>query len=195
MRKLIVSNIISLDGFYEGPGGEITALPMDDSFDAYNVERLIAADALLLGRKSYEMLRGFWPSVVDHPDASPAEREVSRLENAIEKFVVSNSLATDPEDPWHETTSVVRTADARADVAELKQRPGMDVLVFGSRRLWNELLRANLVDELHLMIGPVIVGKGTPAFDEGVIPRLTLLGSRTFDRSDNFVVRYAVQPM
>jgi len=60
MGKLIVTNIVSLDGYYEGPGGNVMVLPMDQGFDAYNVERLREADTLLLGRNSYELFKGFW---------------------------------------------------------------------------------------------------------------------------------------
>jgi hypothetical protein len=62
MRKLIVGNIVSIDGFYEGPGGDIMALPFEDAFDDYNAERLRAAGTLLLGRRTYEGLKGFWPA-------------------------------------------------------------------------------------------------------------------------------------
>jgi dihydrofolate reductase len=92
-RKLIVCNAMSLDGYYEGPGKNVTdlfdyhweAYPTDESFDAYNAERLRAADTLLLGRTSYDGFRGFWPSVADDPDARPLQRKISRLNNAIEK--------------------------------------------------------------------------------------------------------------
>jgi dihydrofolate reductase len=79
MRKLIVSNIVSLDGYYEGPsknvmdlfGYRFGAYPADESFDAYNAERLRAADTLLLGRTSYEGFKSYWPPVADDPDARP----------------------------------------------------------------------------------------------------------------------------
>jgi dihydrofolate reductase len=79
MRKLIVSNIMSLDGYYEGPGKSVMVLfdyrwkayPTDESFDAYNAERLHAADTLLLGRTTYDGFRGFWPSVADDPNFTP----------------------------------------------------------------------------------------------------------------------------
>jgi dihydrofolate reductase len=193
MRKLIVANIVSLDGYYEGPGGNVMALPMDHSFDAYNAERLRAADTLLLGRASYDLFRGHWPAVADDRDASPAEREISRLDNAIEKVVVSDSLTEDQTDPWRDTTRIVRRPDAHKQIAELKQGSGKDILVFGSRALWNELLATGLVDELHLMIGSVVVGGGTPAFGDGFTTNLRLLETRTFDDSDNLVVRYAAQ--
>ena len=92
MRRLIVSNLMSLDGYYEGPGGNVMVLPLDGAFDAYNLERLRAADTLLLGRTTYDGFRGFWPSVADDPDASPANREISRRDNEIDKVVVSDSL-------------------------------------------------------------------------------------------------------
>ena len=107
MRKLIVSNIISLDGYYEGPGKNVIVLfdyrwevyPMDESFDAYNAERLHAADTLLLGRTTYDGFRGFWPSVADDPNATPIQREISRLNNAIDKVVISDSLTSEETDP------------------------------------------------------------------------------------------------
>lgn len=123
MRKLIVTNIVSLDGSYEGPGRDVMVLPMDHSFDAYNVERLREADILLLGRNSYELFRGFWPAMADKPDATPAHRELSRLENAIDKVVVSDSISMDQTEPWRETTRIVRRADAHEQIAELKRRP------------------------------------------------------------------------
>src|ERR687893_2941865 len=95
MRKLVVRNIVSLDGYYGGRGSDSSVLPMDEAFDAYNAERLRAADTLLVGRASYDMFRGFWPAVAEDPDATPTAREVSRLNNAVDKFVVSESLPSE----------------------------------------------------------------------------------------------------
>jgi dihydrofolate reductase len=187
MRKLIVTNIMSLDGYYEGPGGNVMALPMDRGFDAYCAERLRAADTLLLGRSSYDGVRGFWPGMADAPDAT--HREISRLDGEIHKLVVSDTLAPDQTDPWRETTEIVRRADAHARIGELKRSPGRDILVFGSRTLWNDLLGADLVDELHLIVGSVVLGGGTPAFASG--RALRVLDARTCE--GNVLVRYAVQ--
>ena len=191
MRKLIVTNIVSLDGYYEGPGGNVMALPMDHSFDAYNAERLRAADALLLGRNSYELIRSFWPGVADDPDATPDQKEISRLDDAIEKVVVSDSLTPDGTDPWRETTRIVPRALAHETVVKLKAGRGEEILVFGSRTLWNDLLAAGLVDELHLMVGSVVVGDGTRAFGGEPPASLRLLDTRTWDGSGNVLVRYA----
>ena len=92
MRKLIVTNLASLDGYYEGPGNNVMVLPLDAAFDAYNLERLRAADTLLLGRSTFEGFKGFWPEVVNDPKASETNREISRLDNAIDKVVISDSL-------------------------------------------------------------------------------------------------------
>ena len=95
MRKLIVCNIVSLDGFYSGLGGDVMAMPFDDGFSDYNAERLRAADTLLLGRTSYEGFRSYWPAIAEDVSQPTVEREISRLNAAIEKVVVSNSLKPD----------------------------------------------------------------------------------------------------
>ena len=200
MRKLIVTNIMSLDGYYEGPGKNVMVLfdyrrelyPADESFDAYNAERLRAADTLLLGRVSYDGFKSFWPSVADDPNATPIQREISRLNNAIDKVVISDSLTSEETAPWH-NTRIIRRADAHEQIAELKGQPGKDILVFGSYTLWNDLLDHDLVDELHLMIGPVVLGAGTPIFDGQPAVSLRLIDTRTWGGSGNVPVRYEVR--
>jgi dihydrofolate reductase len=192
MRKLIVCNLISLDGFYSGPNGDLMAMPFDKGFSDYNAERLRSADTLLLGRKTFEAFRAYWPSIAVDVNQPPVEREIARLNTAVEKVVVSNSLKPDEVGGWG-PARVVRRENAHAEVAALKQKPGRDILMFGSHVLWNILLAAGLVDELHFMIGAGVVGEGERAFEARPSGKLRLLDTRTFDGSSLLLVRYAVQ--
>ncbi|WP_109472798.1 dihydrofolate reductase family protein [Ornithinimicrobium cavernae] len=192
---VIVSNIVSLDGFYEGPDGHPMDLNMDAAFDAYNLERIRAAGSVLLGRRSFEMFSGYWPGVADAPEdpdnraLSPTNREMSRIYNALPKVVVSDSYVVPTENPWHDTTSVVARVDVADRVTQEQTRGAGDVVVFGSRTL--SLLAEGLVDELHLMVSPGTLGRGTPLFSGA--HDLALRGSRRFDDSDNVLLCYAVR--
>lgn len=191
-RKLIVCNLVSLDGYYSGPGGNVMAMPFDAGFSDYNAERLRAADTLLLGRTTYEAFRAYWPGVAQDTHQPDLEREIARLNTAIEKIVVSDGLKPDEVQGWG-PTRVVRRADAHAALAALKRGPGRDILVFGSHRLWNDLLAAGLVDELHLMIGPGVVCEGERVFEIRPPGRLRLLDTRRFDGSSLLLTRYAIE--
>jgi dihydrofolate reductase len=189
MRKLVVTNIMSLDGYYTGPGGDVMVMPFDESFDTYNAERLRNADTLLLGRESFEGFKDYWHPIERDPDAPAVAREISRLNNAIEKVVVSDTLTPDRTAPWDDVRIVPRV-EAAAAVARLKDGPGRDVLVFGSRTMWRDLLAAGLVDELHLVIGAGVIGGGTPLFDRPVDGRLRLVDVRRFEGASNVVLVY-----
>jgi dihydrofolate reductase len=202
MRKLVVSTIMSLDGYVEGPGGDVVALPMDGFFDAHNLDRQRAADTLLLGATTYRVLKAYWPAVADDQTLSPdvaadpslaeLHREIGRRNNELRKVVVSDSLSETDTAPWTATTTIVRRTDARAAVAALKQRPGADILMFGSRTLWTDLLVAGLVDELYVMVGAAVLGGGTSAFGPGPVPPLHLLDVTRRTGSSNVLLRYAV---
>jgi dihydrofolate reductase len=132
------------------------------------------------------------PAVAANPEVADIHRETGERNNEIHKVVASDSLSVDDTAPWTETTTIVRRADVHQAIAELKARPGKDILMFGSRTLWNELLVAGLVDELHLMLGAAVLGGGTPAFSTGPVPPLRLVDTRRRDGSDNLLLRYEV---
>jgi dihydrofolate reductase len=190
MRKVIVTALISLDGYIAGPGDDIMVMPMDESFSAYNVERLRAADTLLLGASTYQGFRDYWPPVADDESQPPVEREISRLNGAIEKVAVSNTLTADDTGVWADTTRIVKRDEAHDVVRELRAGEGGDILIFGSVPLWNDLLGRGLVDELHLMVGNAAIGAGVPAFTAGT-DRLELLEVRQLEGSPNVLLRYA----
>jgi dihydrofolate reductase len=192
MRKLIVATIVSANGCSAGPGGDVMAMPMDHAFNTYNLERLEAAGTLLLGRTTYDGFRDFWPTVENNPSHDDTNRAISRRNNAIDKVVVTDTLTEDDTDPWRSTTTIVRRDGAHAAIRALKDASDDrgDVLMFGSRTLWNDLLAAGLVDELHLLLGAAVVGGGTPIFATRPPGSLRLAGTRRFDGSDNLLLRY-----
>jgi len=196
MRQVIVSNIMSLDGYYEGPGRNVMVLNMDEAFDAYNLERIRAAGTVLLGRSSFEGFSSYWPGIADAP-ADPGNRalsadnrELSRIYNNLPKAVVSDTYTVPVDNPWHQVTSVIGRADAASWLSAERELGSGDILIFGSRTTWNGLLIQGLVDELHLMISPAALGNGTPIFEAPV--DLALLDARRFDGSSNVLLRYAV---
>jgi dihydrofolate reductase len=168
MRKFVVCNNTSLDAYYSGPGGDVMALPMEVAFDAYYVERMRTADTILLGATSYQGFMGFWPAQVDNPGATEEQKEVGRIYREIDKVVVSDHLTPDQVAPWGETTTIVPRSEAESQIADLRMQTGRDILTFGSRTTWTPLLRAGLVDEIHLLVGAGVLGAGTPLFDAPV---------------------------
>jgi dihydrofolate reductase len=189
MRKLVVTILISLDGYVAGPGGDVMAMPLDESFSAYNLERLRTADTLLLGRTTFLGFRSYWPAVADDPKQPETEREISRRNTAARKVVVSDSLSPDDLVGWGES-ELVRRAAAHDAVRKLKAQDGADILVFGSVPVWNDLLAAGLVEELHVMVGNGILGDGVPAFTRGLTERLRLQEARRLEGSDNVLLVY-----
>ncbi len=191
MRKIIVYNVISLDGYHTGLGNDVTVMfpMMGDTFNTYNAELLRTADVQLMGRVSFELFQSFWPKVAENPDAfSDSERELSQAGKSVKGVVVSDTL----EGNWQDLR-IIRRRDAYPQIAELKQQEGKDILITGSRTLWNDLLAHDLVDELHLMIGPVILGAGTPLFEGKPAVSLRLIDMRKWDDSENVLVRYEVR--
>src|SRR3954471_8240454 len=156
--RIVVTEFVSLDGVMEAPGGEpdfkypgwTFEYERGDDGNQFKLDETMQADALLLGRRTYESFAGAWPQ---------REGEFADKFNQMPKFVVSSTLS-DPE--WNNTT-VLGSGDASADVRRLKQEFDGELQVPGSHRLVQELIASDLVDQVNLMVFPVILGTGKRA--------------------------------
>ena len=183
MRNLIMWNVITLDGCFEGEK------PWDLSFhelvwgkelEDFGNEQLASADMLVFGKNTYVGMADYWSKAEGGPEGATA-----RNMNAIKKIVCSATLERAE---WNNTT-IVR--DAVADIRALKQAGDRNMLVFGSGALSESLMNANLFDEYRLVIAPVILGKGRRLFTAGLArQKLKLLEERTL-ASGGVMVSYA----
>jgi dihydrofolate reductase len=158
MGRIVVTEFVSLDGVIEDPGGSeefehggwAFQFSRGEEGDRFKVEETMNSDAMLLGRRTYEGFAEAWPG---------REGEFADRFNSMPKYVVSSTLR-DPQ--WTNTT--VLDGDLAGAVTELRERPGGDVVVHGSAQLVQGLLAADLVDELRLMVFPVVLGAGKRLF-------------------------------
>jgi dihydrofolate reductase len=192
LRKIIVYNVASLDGFHTGLNNDVAVMfpMMGDVFDSYNTELLRAADVQLMGRVSFELFQSFWPKVAENPDSeewTDAQRDLSEAGKPVKGIVVSDTL----QGHWQDIRIMGRQ-DAVQQIAEIKRQEGKDILITGSRTLWNALLAQGLVDEIHLLIGNLILGQGIPVFAGNTSASLRLLDIRRWEGSDNVLLRYEV---
>ena len=173
MRKIVAGMFISLDGVVEAPGGEefvhkdwTFAFDRGADGERFKVDEALGAEALLIGRRTYESFAGAWPHV---------DGELGDKYNGMPKYVVSKTL-TDPS--WNNTT--VLSGDVIAEVTALKERVDGEVQVPGSIRLVQDLVEHDLVDELHLMTFPVVLGTGRRLIERtSDMSRWRLVESRT----------------
>jgi dihydrofolate reductase len=180
MRKLVVFNMVSLDGFFVDAGGDMSwARKHDDEWNTFASGNASGNGMLLFGRVTYDLMASYWPTPMAHQNLP----EVAKGMNAMPKIVFSRTI---DKVTWNNTTLL--KGDLAAEVKKLKAATGPDMVILGSGQIVSQLAQQNLIDEFQLAISPIVLGKGRTLF-ETVTKRfnLKLTNSRTFGNGTVFV--------
>jgi len=181
MRKLFAFNMITLDGFFEGPDQDISWHNTDEEFNQFAIEQTSSIDTILFGRKTYEVMASYWPTEAAIKD-DPA---IAGLMNNLPKIVFSRTLQNAE---WNNTRLI--KDNIAEEILKIKRQPGKEIAVFGSADLISTLMHMDLIDEHRIIVNPVVLGNGTPLF-KNVEERinLKLISSRIFE-SGNVLLYY-----
>ncbi len=157
MRKAIMFNLITIDGFFEGASKwDIGWHRVDKEFNEFAIDQLNHAGGLIFGRITYQGMASYWPT----PEAINDDPQVASLMNSIPKYVFSKTL-----DKLEWNNSHLLKGEAGQELKELKEQPGKDLFIFGSANLASTFTVNGLIDEYRLMVNPIVLGKGAPVFD------------------------------
>jgi dihydrofolate reductase len=169
MRKVVLSQFVSLDGVDENP--QWTFQFFSEEQQKFKYEELKASDSLLLGRVTYEGFAASWPNMIEQTG------EYGQWMNDYPKHVVSTTL---DRAEWN-NTSIIK-GDLAEEISSLKEQPGKDILIFGSGSLARTLMKLGLIDEYRLMVFPIVLGSGKRLFEEGIDTAvLKLADTKTFN--------------
>ncbi|MBI5530969.1 MAG: dihydrofolate reductase [Candidatus Doudnabacteria bacterium] len=155
MKKIIVFNLVTVDGYFAGPNGEIDWHKVDDEFNDFAIKQLQEAGSLWFGRVTYELMANYWPS----EQVLKTDPIVAGLMNSLPKVVFSKML----QHPDWQNTQLVKDIDVE-EIKKIKTQPGKDIYIFGSGQLVQQFTAMGLVDEYRLMVNPVVLGEGKPLF-------------------------------
>lgn len=153
MRKVIVSNLVTLDGFFEGVNDDLSWFIVDEEFFDYVKEMFKTIDTIIYGRKTYEQMAAYWPNAEDN-DAT-----ITHLMNKLQKIVFSKTLNNAG---WN--NSKIVKENIAEEINEMKKLPGKDMVIFGSGEIVSLLTQEGLIDEYRIILNPVILGNGNPMF-------------------------------
>ncbi len=185
MRTTYLFNMVTVDGYFEGPKKWVIDWHnVDAEFNDFAIRQLDATDLLVFGRVTYEGMASYWPT----QRAIKNDPMVAGRMNSMAKVVASKTLR---KADWNNTT-LIQTGIER-EIASLKREPGKEIGIFGSANLAATLINAGLVDEFRIIVNPVFLGKGTGLFSDLQRTNLKLLDATTFE-SGNVLLRYVPLP-
>jgi dihydrofolate reductase len=190
MRKVILQEFVTLDGFAADENGGTDFVPETNQGDQTLVrdqtKMLETVDTMMLGRKTYEMFAEFWPNVTEGDEKDFADKL-----NSMHKIVFSNTLETAPWGDWE----AARVVNGRAEdeVPRLKEEPGKDIVIWGSLSLAQSLINEGLIDEYRLVTCPIFLGGGRPPFDQVDSLGLKLVEAKPFEQG-SVQLKYTPEP-
>ncbi|HEY4693817.1 MAG TPA: dihydrofolate reductase family protein [Bellilinea sp.] len=182
MRKVVMFNSISLEGFFETLDHRIDWVNTDAEFNKFTTENAQSddVDGFILGRKTYDMMSSFWPTEF----ALQSNPVVARRMNELPKYVFSRTLKSVD---W--SNSELVKGDAVQELKRIKHLPGKDLVIFGSGNLSKTFINNDLIDEFQLIVNPILLASGTPLFqDLNNSVRLKLLNVRTFGNGNVLMI-------
>jgi dihydrofolate reductase len=182
MKKLLMSNLMTLDGYFEGPNRDISWHNVDAEFnEKHAIPMLNSVSTLIFGRVTYELMANYWPT----PTAIKDDPIVAENMNSLPKIVFSRTLE---KADWNNTRLV--SENIEEEIINLKNQPGKDMIILGSGSIVSQFAQHGLIDEYQILLNPIILGTGTPLFKD--IPEklnLKLIKAKA-DRSGNVLLCY-----
>ncbi len=161
MKKVVLFVHVSLDGFMAGPNGELNWISYDAELERYAAGIVAEVGSPVYGRVTYQMMEGYWPTVLENPDAPVHARQHAEWVDNVEKIVFSRTLKAAG---WKNTR--LFNENIPEVVQKLKQEPGGNLVIFGSPRLAHSFMELDLIDEYQLTLNPVLLGAGIPLFSD-----------------------------
>jgi dihydrofolate reductase len=185
MRKIVMFNLVSVDGFFAGPDGNIDWHVVDEEFNQAAVAMIERFDTMLFGRTTYQLFESYWPNAAKDPATSKEDRIIADKINEMTKIVFSKTL---DKVTWAHA-QLVHALVPQA-IENMKHQPGRDIVIYGSGTIVQQLTTLGLLDEYQLLVNPVILGTGKPLFKDvqGTL-KLQLLSTKQF-RSGNVLLTY-----
>ena len=180
MRKVILSNSVTLDGFFEGPNKELDWHIVDEEGKEYAIDLLGNVDALLFGRVTYQLMADYWPAAATNPSTPKSDLEIADKMNNLPKIVFSKTLQ---EVKWNNSRLVKE--NIAEEISKMKQQPGKDMVIFGSGSIVSIFMQHGLIDEYRIIVNPIVLGNGNPLF-KGIYGKqnLKLLRTRVFSSGE-----------
>jgi len=199
MGKLIVNNFMTIDGFYDSEDGSLdevfshrwSGYTSIDEFDGYNLSLLERCGTLVLGRRTYIGNQSHWSAIDETSQETRVRKDLAKRFKEIQKVVVGSSAEGLDLKGWGAARFVDRLSYVEY-LRQEKQESASDILVMMSRLMWNEMLERQLVDEIHLTVFPMALGKGRPIFAKSPRCAFRLLDSHVYPDAGNVLLRYGI---